>query len=271
MCLDEQEVDDACRLLKQLIVSGHGVEHALDVVCHEFYLPRKLVKVRCERREGRTLEELAETKIVDVSLHNAICAATSKWVKGPEPCFVGRRFFLDFKSRKWFRFIGYAYHWLEAIDEETCDFVRWEYPGEIWPKIQAQLIKAAPYEREHEIIFSGSDPDRRKRERILSTIRLALSEDFQSGDDQLRDQLWKALDERLKAAPSLTHIYQSLTTSQQEEVDYQTRNPAARLRSKEGDADIASLLELLARLKNGEMIANPIAERPMSWREQLEQ
>lgn len=223
-----------------------------------------------EKATGKTPEEYRDVDRKIVSLDIAITAEARRWVKDAfGPNWFGRQFVLEFDDRdnaqatiaRPYRYLGFTGYSVEAIDEKTLRRVSLDGGPEIWSEIRKKVARAKPYHGAERLSFWGKDEDLSARSRVLHTIRLML---FDPEDDSTLRQRADEIDERLRRAPTLTLLYQSLTPDEKAELAHRINNPPVQAVVTENGRSRSLLLEpeleVLAMLERGEDVASPLHE-----------
>lgn len=256
-----QNLGEALPELKQLLRGGADVAQSVRYVCEKHVVEESALRLWFERNTEKTPEEYREVKRHIVTIDGAIANAARRWVRNPYgPNLVGRRFHVDLDDRttpgklvrRWYRYIGDKGHAIEAIDEETLQQISFDGDPEFRREIRQAVKKARPYELANRLLLSNADEDLTARKSVLSSIRFVL---------------WATnshveVDERIKRAPTLTHLYRSLTHEQRAELAYQINNPTVRVSVVENGRRIDPLLEqnteILRRLQDDDDVPSPI-------------
>lgn len=273
--MDLRDIQEAVKELKLALRKGEALHEAISSICTDLNVDEALVRHWFLKGEGKTPEEYAAIKFADTSLHTTLAAAAGRWGRDSKsPDLFGRQFHLDYDAwkdrkaeRRHYRYVGFTGYWVEAIDEETLETVKFNGGPEIWAEIRNKVANATPYERYHELKFAYDDPDLTARKSILSSIRLALLSE--AGNDEL-DAAARVIDARIEKAENLTVLLNGLSVSLKEKVIKSIEHPSVDAHwVQEGKKKSLSDLpiSILGKMKRGETVASPIHQRIRSWRE----
>ena len=265
-----ENLGDAIPHLKMLLRGGAEAQASVAYIAGKYTVVETALRRWFEKDTNKTPEEYRRIKRRPVTIDTAIHAAARRWVKdrsGPE--LVGRRFFLDLnrrdepgrQNRRWYRYIGLDGNAVEAIDEETLTVVRCDGGPEIRREIRQLAATAAPYEHARRLRFHGSSGELSTRQGVHGIIRSVLLE---SDDVREPDLNREAVERRVREAPTLTLLYQSLTLQQREQVAEQISKPPVQMIVYRDGTRTSLLLEpqlkVLEALQAGEDVPSPIHE-----------
>lgn len=259
-----EHLGEAISELKVLLRGGADVAASMQHVCDKHDVVEGAVRRWFEENTERSPEEYREVTRHIVTLEGAIAAAARRWVKNPYgPNLVGRRFHVDTDDRaepgrqvrRWYRYIGDKGHAIDAIDEETLQVKSFDGHPDFRRDIRREVKDAVPYDLADRVQFWGDDEDLAARQIMVNAIRLVLWDTSQPDE----------LNERIKRAPTLTHLYQSLTPQQRAELRDSINNPSVRVSIEENGKRIDPLLErnlaMLQSLERGEDVPSPIHQQ----------
>jgi hypothetical protein len=269
--MGKENLGAAIEHLRRLLRGGAEAEAAVAYICGKYDILEPALRRWFEEVTDRTPEEYREVDRKVVSLDVAIAVEARKWIRNRfGPNLVGRRFVLEFDSRedpkttvqRAYRYLGFTGYSVEAIEERTLRRVSLDGGPEAWSEIRKKVSRAEPYDRADQLEFAGEDEDLRARTGLLTTIRLMLLRDCEEGALHERAD---EVDERLRRAPTLTLLYQSLSPEERAELARRTNNPPVEVFVYEKGQGKSLLLEpqleVLARLENGADVASPLHDR----------
>lgn len=236
---------------------------SMQYICEKHLVDEIALRLWFEKNTEKTPEEYREVRRHIVTIEGAIASAARRWIRNPYgPNLVGRRFPVDTDDRtapgklvrRWYRYIGDKGHAIDAIEEETLKQVSFDGDPEFRREIRKAVKKAKPYELADQLLFWNSDEDLSGRKSVLSSIRLVLWDTNSHVE----------IDERIKRAPTLTHLYRSLTPEQRSELAEQINNPPVRVSIVENGSRIDPMferdIEILRRLRDDDDVPSPIHE-----------
>jgi hypothetical protein len=266
--MGKEDLGDAIEHLKRLLRGGSDAQDAVAYICGKYHILDGVLRRWFEVAASKTPEEYREVdrKIVDLDV--AIAVEARRWVRDHfGPNLVGRRFVLEFDDRddpetlvqRAYRYIGFTGYAVEAIEEQTLRRVSLDGGPEIWSEIHKKVARAEPYHRADHLEFAGEGENLRARAGLLAAIRLILLRPSNGGTLRQRAD---EVDERLRRAPTLTLLYQSLSAEEQAELAHDINNPSVQAITNDKGQRRSLLLEpeleVLAMLENGEDVASPI-------------
>lgn len=258
--MSKENLGNALSELKDLLRTGADVAQSVKHVCDKHLVVELPLRRWFEKITEKTPEEYRKVVRHIGTIDDAIAAATKQWLKDPfGPNLVGRRFSIDYDDRldpgksirRWYRYIGDQGHAIEAIDEETLKLMYFNGDPDIRREIKKSVQKAKPYTLAKRLQFWGTDDDLSARRSVMDIIRLVL------WDTDTPDEVHR----RIKGAPTLTLLYQSLTPAQCSELEYRARNPCVRVSITENGRTIDPLVErnlrVLRDLENDDEVSSP--------------